>query len=137
VREAGAHRQYHRDKRGCHNDRGSAAVRQQISVLLGGEQHIHGDRDDARAKNAPERNRMIDAVVQNENKAILLAQSQGPKCCGYSKSVLLQLAIGDGASAIGERDLVGETAIDIGVHEIGDGVVWAPLQERFERRRHE
>jgi hypothetical protein len=136
VREPRAHRQYGRGKRGCHNGCGSAAVRQQISVLLGGEQRIHGDRDVARAKGAPERNRMIDTVVQNKNNAILLAQAQGSQHCGYSKSALPQLGISDGASAIGERDLIGETALDIGVHEIGDGVVWPPLQERFERRRH-
>ena len=105
--------------------------REQVGILLGGEQRIDRYRNDAGADRAPERDGIIDGVVEQQHDAIFLAQAQRPQRRREAAGARLQLAVGQRAFGIRECDLVAETARDIGIDEIGDGVVGPALQEVF------
>ena len=80
---------------------------------------------------------MIDGVVKHEDDAIFLPQSQRLQRRRETARARLQLRIGQPALGIRECDLVAEAARDVGVDEIGDGVVRPAQQKVFKHWRHE
>ena len=54
-----------------------AAVGEQVAVLLGGQQRVDRDRHDAGADRAPERHRIVDGVVQQQDDAVLPRAARG------------------------------------------------------------
>ena len=77
---------------------------------------------------------MIDGVVEGEEEAIFVAQTEGFQSRRKTARALLQLRVGERAFGIRECDLVAATARDIAVDEIGGGVVRPSLQDVFEHR---
>jgi len=132
-----AQRQQGRSQRRGDDGRHCAAVRKQIGVLLGRQQRVDGNGDDTGADRAPKSDRMIDGIVEQQDDAIFRAQIQGLQCRRETAGVGLQLRVGQRPLRIRERDLVAEAAGDIGVDEIGDGVVGPALQDVFKHWRHE
>jgi hypothetical protein len=64
----------HRQQRVRHDRRAGAAVRQHVRVVSRGQQRVHGDRDDAGVERAEERHGPLDAVVREQQHALLAAQ---------------------------------------------------------------
>ena len=83
----------------------------------------NGDR--ACADRAPERRRVVDRVVQKKRDALLVLHAEFAQGIGKADAACLQAAIGERALRVDECDLVAKAARDIGVDEIGDGVVRA------------
>ena len=134
MRQTVSDRQHRAGKRGRNHRRNGAAVGEQVGILLGGEQRVDGYGNDAGANRAPKRNGIVDRVVENENDTVFLTQSQVAKCRGEAEGSIPQIAVGQGTAAIGESNLVAETAIDVGVDEIGCRVVGPAVQELVEHR---
>ena len=84
---------------------------------------MSGIDDDAGADRAPEHDRIVDRVIEQQRDAVLGPHAQAAQRGGKADAACLQLAIGERAVGIDERDLVAETARHIGVDEIGHGVV--------------
>jgi len=103
--------------------------------LLGGQQRIDRDRHDAGADRAPERDRIVDGIVRHQHEPVFRAQTQHRQAGGEAIREFLQLCIGQRARGIHERHFVAETARDIFVDEIGDGVVGPALQGVFNQGR--
>src|SRR5262249_58196117 len=89
------------------------------------------------ADRRPKRDGIIDGIVKREDDAILFAQTQRLQRRCETARVCLQLRIGQRALRIRERDLVAAAARDVGIDEIGGGVVGPTLQQVFEHWRHE
>ena len=104
--------------------------------MLGGEQRIERNGDDAGTHGAPERHREVDGVVEQQRDPVLLPQAQCLQSRRELEGPRLQRPIGDGPLGIHERHLVAEAARHIGVDEIGSGVVGPALQEVVEHWGH-
>ena len=130
-------RQQGRRQRCSDDGRGCAAVRKQIVILLGRQQRIDGNRDDAGADRAPKGDRVIDGIVEQQDDAIFRAQIQSLQRRRELAGARLQLRVGQRSLRVRERDLVAEAARDIGVDKIGGGVVRPALQDVFKHWRHE
>ena len=118
-------------REGLHQRRGNqhrfrTAVLEHVGVLLRREQRIERHRDDAGADRAPERDREIHGIEQDEDDAALLAQSERPQAAAEPAGGGLQFAVAQRALRVGEGDFVGEAALDIGVDEIGHRIIGAP-----------
>ena len=72
---------------------------------------------------------IIDRVVQQQRDAVFRPQPERLQRGCEPAGARLQLAIGQRAVGIDECDLAAEPARDIGVDEIGDGVVGSALRE--------
>ena len=130
-------RQHGRGQRCGDDGSGCAAVREQIVILLGRQQRIDGNGDDAGADRAPKGDRVIDSIVEQQDDAIFGAQIQGLQRRRETAGAGLQLRVGQRPLCIRERDLVAEAAGDIGVDKMGGGVVRPALQDVFKHWRHE
>jgi hypothetical protein len=130
-------RQQGRGQRRSDDGRGCAAVRKQIVILLGRQQRIDGNRDDAGADRAPKGDRMIDGIVEQQDDAVFRAHIQSLQCRRETPGARLQLRVGERPLRVRERDLVAKAARDIGVDKIGGGVVRPALQDVFKHWRHE
>src|ERR1051326_3033571 len=117
------------DQRGRHHDRLGAAVLQYEGVLLGGEQGVERDRHDAGADRAPERDRIIDRIEQQQRDTRLLLEAERVKPAREAAGVGLQRAIVERALGIDERDLVGEAAVNLVVDQLGRRVIRPPHGE--------
>ena len=78
---------------------------------------------------------MVDRIVRHQHEPVFRAQAQHPQAGREAVRLFLQLSIGQRARRIGERHFVAETARDIFVDEIGDGVVRPALREVFKQGR--
>ena len=119
-----------------HDDRDGAAVTQDVSVLLRGEQRIERQRHVAGAQRAPERDRKVDAVVEQQRQPLFGPQPEVFQRRGKTACARLQLAISERTLRIDERDFFSETAGDRSIDEIGNGIVRLTLQQVVQHRLH-
>ena len=73
----------------------------------------------AGADRAPERDRIIDRVVEQQRDALFRPQPERAQRVGEAERARLQFAVGQRAVGIDEGELAAEPARDIGVDEIG------------------
>jgi len=74
--------------------------------------------------------------VHDQDDAALLADAQAPQRRCKPERALLQVAVGERALTVRERNLAAEPARDVGINEIGRRVVGPALQEIVEHRGH-
>jgi hypothetical protein len=117
------------------DDRRSAAVAEDIGVLLGSEQRIERQRHDAGAHAAPERHRKIDRVVEQKRKPFLRPQPDIEKRGSELAAAHLQGSVGQRPIGVDEGGFAGEPTLDRRIDEISDGVVRPPLQQVFQHER--
>ena len=79
----------------------------------------------APARTLPRTHRVVYRVVQQERDALLVLHAEFAQGIGKTDAAYLQVAIGERTLRVDECDLVAKAARDIGVDEIGDGVVRA------------
>src|SRR5215510_16357033 len=60
---------------------------------------------------------------------MLVLDAQVAQCIGETNAARLQVSVGERAIGIDEGDLVGEATRDVGVDEIGHGIVGAAFAE--------
>ena len=105
------------------DDRRGAAVAENVGVLLRREQRVERQHHDAGAHAAPERHREIDGVVEQQTEPLFRPQPELLQRRGEPAGARLQLAIAQRTVGIGECDFFAKPARDLGIDEIGDGVV--------------
>jgi hypothetical protein len=106
-----------------------AAILEHVGVLLGGEQRVQRNRDDAGADRAPEGDGKLDGIEVQENDAAFGAKPQFFQTPPESAACRLQLAIGERAVLLLESGLFAVTARDITIDEIGGGIIRPPLRK--------
>ena len=95
---------------------------------------VEWNRDSACADRAPECHRVVDRVVQKKRDTLLVLHAEFVQGIGKTGAACLQAAIGERTLRVDECDLVAKAARDIGVDEIGDGVVRAAPVNSFSTR---
>ena len=123
LRQLVQHRRDRFGERGIDDQRTRAAVGQNVGVLRQRQIDIERDRDAAGAYRAPEGDRIVDGVVEQQRDALLVVDAELAQRIGKAGRVRLQLAIGEGALRIDEGDLVAASRRDMRVDKIGNGVV--------------
>ena len=123
VRQAVEHGHERLGQRRRSNDRRGAAVAEDVGVLLGVEQRVERQHDDAGAHAAPERHRKIDGVVEQEAEPLFRPQPERLQRAGKPAAARLQFAVAERTIGIGESDFFAKPARDLAVDEVGDGVV--------------
>jgi hypothetical protein len=121
------------ERRGRHQRR-RTAVGHDVGIHLGRQQRVEWDRDDAGAQRAPERNRVVHRIRQQQEESVLLPQAERLQSAGQLVRAGLQLAIGQAARGVDEGDLLAEPARHVGIDEVDRGVVGPALQEVLEHR---
>ena len=111
------------------HDRAGAAVAQHVAVQLGHQKDIERDRNNPGADRAPERDRVINIVGQQQRDAVFLPETELLQSRREQAGARLQFAVCNCTFRIGECDFCAQTARDIGVDEIGDGVIGPALQQ--------
>ena len=111
------------------DQRRRAAVGQNVGVLRQRQIDVERDRDAAGADRAPEGDRIVDGVVEQQRDALLGLNPEIAQRVGEADAARLQLAVGQRALGIDEGDLVAAPGRDVGIDEIGNGVVGPALGE--------
>ena len=117
-------------------DRLDPAVVEDIGVLLRGEQRVQRNAHHAGTDRAPERDRVVDRVEQQERDPAFLLQAERAEAPRKVRGFLLQFAISELPLLVDERDLAAAPARHVGVDEVARGVIGAPLRELIERNGH-
>ena len=105
------------------DDRLRAAVGQDVGILRQRQVDVERDRDAAGADRAPEGDRVVDGVVEQQRDALLGPDAEIAQRVRETDRARLQLAISQRALGIDESGLVAAPGRDVGIDEIGDGVV--------------
>ena len=89
------------------DDRGlRARVLEHVGVVVGGEQRVDGDRNDARQHRAQESDRPVGAVEHEQQYALLALDARALERRGEFSRARVEFAIGQGAGVVDKRDLV-------------------------------
>ena len=91
--------------------------------MLGIEQRVERQHDDAGAHAAPERHRKIDGVVEQEAEPLFRPQSERLQRTGKPAAARLQFAVAERTIGIGECDFFAKPARDLAIDQVRDGVV--------------
>jgi hypothetical protein len=104
-----------------------SAVAQNVCVLLGREQGVEADRYDAGLDGAPEGDREVDSVQQQQGDTRFAGQLIGGEQVAHAVAARLQLAVGQRLAGIDERRLRPPAVQDVAVDHIDSGVVGARI----------
>jgi hypothetical protein len=116
------------------DNRGRAAVSENVSVLFRRQQRVERQRHNAAAQRSPKGDRKIDSVVEEEREPFLRLESEIGQRRGEIAGTLLQVAVAERTFGIDESDLFRKTASDRRIDEIGDSVIWLALQQVAQHR---
>ena len=108
---------------GIDDQHSRAAVGENVGVLRQRQIDIERDRDAAGADRAPEGDRIVDRVVEQQRNALLGLKAEAVQGMREAGAALLLLAISERSLGIDEGDLVRVPRRDMRVDKIGDGVV--------------
>ena len=117
------------------DERGGAAVAEDVGVLFAIEQRVERQRHNASAHSAPECHGKIDRVVEQKRKPLLRPQSGIQKRGSEPAAARLQIAVSQRPVGIDESGFAGKTALDRPIDKISDGIVWPSLQQVLQHGR--
>ena len=116
----------HRAQRGqqrCGNDDTfRATVGQDVADLVGRQQRVDGNRHDAGAQRAPERNREIDRVEHHQREPALAGDADAVQSGGEPRGRIVQARVVQRAPRIGKHRRAASAFADVAIDEIVDGV---------------
>ncbi len=124
AREDGLH---HRHQRGRDDECLHARIRQDVGVLLGGQQRVERHRDDARLDRAPEGNGEVDGVEQQQGDAGFAFDAVGRKQVAHLPRPGGEGAVRQGFGGVDEGRLFGSAGAQIAFDKIGRRVVGARI----------
>ena len=122
VRDAVQHRQQRRDQRCRDHQRIGAAVGQDVADHLMGQQRVDRHRHDAGTDRAPERDREIHRIEQQQRDAPLACHAGRAQGAGEAAGRRRQLAIGQRPPGIAERHRIAAPSLLMAIDEIFDRV---------------
>ena len=124
--QARQHRRQGRHQRGGHHQQLRPAIRQHVGHQFGRQQRVDGDGHHAGPDGAPERDRELGRVVQQQGDAGLPPDAGPPQRGGEPGAFRLQAAIAQRAAVVDESGGVAAAFPDMPVHEPIGGVVGHP-----------
>ena len=107
-----------------------AAVAEDVGVLLRRQQRVEAHRHNARLDGAPERNRKIDRIEQEQCHARLARDAVGRAQIGHTVGAGLQLAVGQRLVGIDESRLGRPAQGDVAVDHVRRRIVDARIGHR-------
>ncbi len=81
-------------------------MRQHVGVIVDGQQRVHGHRHDAGVDRAEERDRPFDAVVREQQHALLAAQAVLLQYRRERANAVLELAVRDARALVDVGDAI-------------------------------
>jgi hypothetical protein len=121
------HRLHDGQQRSGDQERACAAIAENVSVLLRGQQRVEAYRDHAGFDGAPKRHREIHRVEQEQGDARLALDAIGCGEVGHPVAADLQLAVGQGLTRIDKCWLGAATLSDVAVHQVDRSVIDARI----------
>ena len=116
-------------ERRCDDDGGGAAVAQDVGVLLGRQQGVERQCDNAGAHRAPKGDRKVDAVIKQQREAFLGLDPEIVQRRRKTAGARLQFAVAQRTFGVDECDFVAKTARDLGIDEVRYGIVRPTLRK--------
>ena len=89
-----------------------ARMFQHIGEIVGGEQRVDRDRDGAREHRPQEGDRPVEAILHQDQRALLAPDASILQSCGETARAIVEFAIGQRAEIVDEGRLAGAPGID-------------------------
>ncbi|MHC2705400.1 hypothetical protein ACVMHZ_008563 [Bradyrhizobium liaoningense] len=116
-----------------HEQHARAAVGEDVSVLVRGQQRVERHRHDAGADRAQEHDREIDGIQHDHRHALLAADAKPAQHVGSAPGLARELAIGEPRDGVVEGELAGAAFLDVTVEQPGHRVVGSLAHEHLPR----
>ena len=110
-------------------------VLEEVVILIDREARVHQNRHDAGPDRAPEQDRKVDGVQQDERDPVFLLDAEQRQHRADARGAFAQLAVCDAARRIDESDLRRASFGDLAVDEIDGGIIVAKAHAAPPARR--
>ena len=114
-----------RKQRGRNEDRLGARIFEQVAILIDRQPRIDQNRNDAGADRAPEQDRKVDGIEQNERDPAFRLNAHARQHRTDAGGRVAQLRISQIAKRIDKCGLVAAAFGDVPIHKINRGIVVA------------